>query len=82
MTAWMTRASCAQISGDLWYADEGQPSHRKAAIETCRKCPVRTQCLAHAMELEAKDERTSIRYGIFGGLTPQQRIKLAQQGRR
>lgn len=76
---WMERAACAQIGGDLWYADEGQANYRKEAKEICAGCPVQTECLTYALEVEAADPRTSFRYGIWSGTTPNQRHELAKK---
>ena len=76
---WMEKASCAQVGGDMWYAEEGQPLHIKRAKAVCAECPVRMQCLDYAMRHEAANERTTVRYGIFGGLTPHQRNQLAKK---
>lgn len=68
---WMTRALCAQIGPEPFYAEvHGHGSGRDyaerdrmvaTAKATCGRCPVRAECLAHAL---ANDER----YGIWGGV--------------
>jgi WhiB family redox-sensing transcriptional regulator len=66
---WIDDALCRQTDPDLWYpTGEGRllAQRRDAALATCRKCPVKAECLAHAL---AHDER----YGIWGGQTEEQR---------
>lgn len=43
------------------------------AKATCEQCPVRVQCL-----VEGRDEQ----FGIFGGLNPQERARIARKRRR
>ena len=43
----------------------------------CADCPVRVDCLGWALHLERSRER---RYGIYGGLTPDERHRLATKG--
>jgi WhiB family redox-sensing transcriptional regulator len=47
--------------------------HVEAINEICRGCPVRAECLASALE---RDER----YGLWGGLTPNERAALLKTG--
>lgn len=54
-------------SPDVQRAYEQQRDH---ALALCRGCPVRVDCLSHALA-------TDTRYGIWGGLTPAQREQLA-----
>lgn len=66
---WMDQALCAQVDGDLWYADKGDwPTTIKAKV-ICRKCPVRVQCLDYALS-------NNETFGVWGGMTPQQRRDL------
>lgn len=73
---WRTRALCAQIGGDWWYADN--TPHHTSEINTakaiCQMCDVQTQCLEWALN---NDER----YGIWGGLSAHQRQKLRRKRR-
>jgi hypothetical protein len=42
------------------------------AREYCARCDVRAECLAVAMRQQSSDDR----WGMFGGLTPQERRAL------
>lgn len=72
---WMEAGLCGQTSPDDWFPPKGGSIDRPRAI--CRQCPVRRQCLAYAMEIEA-GEAAIHRHGIWGGLTPRQRARLAE----
>jgi WhiB family transcriptional regulator, redox-sensing transcriptional regulator len=44
-------------------------AHQREARQFCRTCPVRTECLAHAL-----DHR--IEFGVWGGMTERERRAL------
>lgn len=88
---WHTQALCAKTGGDWWYAEltthyqhhsrrytpnpddpDDDPCPTCIAITICELCEVKTQCLTTALN---KDER----HGIWGGLTPEQRIKIRRR---
>jgi Transcription factor WhiB len=56
-------ASC-ETSGtpDVWWS----PADAPMASSVCRSCPVAAECLAYAL---AADER----FGVWGGMTPEER---------
>lgn len=70
--AWMTRASCAEISADLWYPEKGANQYVSNVKAVCGGCPVRSQCLEHALAIGEND-------GIWGGLTVKERRKLRDE---
>jgi len=77
-TSWMDAASCASVDPLLF--DQGDRAHANRytdARRVCRACPVAAQCLTHAIE---RDER----YGMWGGLTPEEReeIRIGRSRRR
>lgn len=69
MSSWADSALCAQSDPELWFPEKGGTS--SAAIDTCRQCPVATQCLEFALA----HERTSMVNvdGVWGGTTAKQR---------
>lgn len=78
---WMDQALCTQVGDpELWFGkptsfltnDDGQ--RESAAKAVCSRCPVRDECLDFAL---ATDER----YGIWGGMTREERLK-AKRARR
>ena len=69
---WMKRAACEGI-GDMFYPEGSHASSEAAAAKrVCLSCPVRVDCLDHAM---ANDER----WGIWGGLDERER-RLRRRG--
>ena len=61
---WESHAACRDLSSSVFFPERGQ-STRKAK-QVCRGCEVRTECLAFALESRQK-------YGIWGGLTGEER---------
>jgi WhiB family redox-sensing transcriptional regulator len=70
----MEGALCAQIGGDLWFADKGQADDYAEAKKICLRCPIRLQCLEFALD---NDER----YGVWGGLSWTERRDEARKRR-
>ncbi|MFJ1869925.1 WhiB family transcriptional regulator [Streptomyces chartreusis] len=67
---WAARAACRNYDLDDFFTDS--KNGIAWAKRICGGCPVREQCLA--MALRAED---GSRYGIYGGLTPEERAELA-----
>jgi WhiB family redox-sensing transcriptional regulator len=67
---WQEQGLCAQVDGDLWYPDKGESN--QAAKRICGRCPVQPQCLGYAL---ANHEW----YGVWGGLSYQERLRLTRQ---
>lgn len=68
--SWLDRALCAEVSIDFWFSRRDDPSFALAR-RVCRMCPVTTECLEYALDNE-------IPHGIWGGLGPRSRQKLAK----
>jgi WhiB family transcriptional regulator, redox-sensing transcriptional regulator len=70
---WMSNAVCAQIGGDLWFSTEYED--RAIAKDICKKqCPVQTQCLAYALDVEAVADGDPV--GVWGGLSANERKRI------
>lgn len=68
---WFAEAACAGRDDVSWFPAKGHPGND--AVRVCQdECPVRQQCLDHALE---HDER----FGVWGGRTAGQRAELARQ---
>lgn len=65
--SWMEQALCKQADPEMFYPEKGGAT--SAAKRICRACPVRQECLNHALD---HDER----FGIWGGLSERERRKL------
>jgi WhiB family redox-sensing transcriptional regulator len=77
-TDWRDRAACRDTDPELFFpiSDMG-PGARQAAEAkaVCARCPVREQCLRHALD-------NGLDHGIFGGTTETERRELARRARR
>lgn len=68
--SWAERGLCVKDHPEIWFpVDEEDSELAAAAVEACFRCPVRAECLAHALAIGE-------RHGIWGGLTPRQRRDL------
>jgi WhiB family redox-sensing transcriptional regulator len=65
---WTLMAKCRGM-GDAFFP---QPADQKRVRQLCNDCPVRTACLA-----EALDNR--IEYGVWGGATESERRRMLRQ---
>ena len=63
---WMADAGCLDVDPELFYPDKGDKHSSKRAKRICMGCPVRDQCLDHAV---AHHEL----FGIWGGKSPKER---------
>ena len=74
---WMRDANCAGTkTPDWWFPEKGGNTAVKEtvrALAICEACAVKPECLAFA--LEGKE------YGIWGGLTEQERKPRKKRGR-
>lgn len=64
---WVGDALCAQTDPDAFFPDKGESN--KAAKQVCASCPVRAECLDHALTI-------GDRFGIWGGMPEQARRKM------
>jgi hypothetical protein len=71
----MTHPIC-ESAPDLWF--DPDPA---AAIDACCKCLLMTPCLRTAMAREGTIG-AQFRFGVWGGLTPEQREAMALADRR
>ena len=74
---WRARAACRAIDTDIFFpAGDTGPAARKIqqAKAVCRTCPVQEECLAFAMAFYQE-------YGIWGGLTEDERRALRRRNR-
>lgn len=72
---WMEKAACTAYPPDWWHTELRGPrqDETEAAKQVCASCPVAVNCLDYAMRTETNDWG---RYGIWAGLTPEQRREL------
>lgn len=71
---WMTLAACRGARRDLFFPDEFELPD-PSAIAKCAGCVVRNECLQYAID-------NDIEFGIWGGLTEQQRSNINERRHR
>jgi WhiB family redox-sensing transcriptional regulator len=65
--SWMHEANCKKMDADLFFPTEKGGGYSEFAKEVCATCPVVEPCLWYANE-------TSAETGMFGGMSPPQRL--------
>lgn len=71
---WQDDAECADISSHFFFPDDDGPVNGHSYTEArtiCAQCPVITECLTYALT-------DQISHGMFGGLTPTERLRLVR----
>lgn len=75
-------APCTKADPDTSFTHQGQDAHvvMNRAKKLCDQCPLvaKAECLEHAMRAEGNTNSDG-RYGVFGGLTPNERAQLARE---
>ncbi|MFC6600295.1 WhiB family transcriptional regulator [Kitasatospora paranensis] len=71
---WQLRAACRAADDQLFFHPSGErgqahDNREAAAKRICARCPVRAQCLEHALAVREP-------YGVWGGLGEDERIAL------
>lgn len=66
---WVEEASCRGISGDMFYPELYIQEEIVAAKRVCDACPVKAECLDHAMTNREI-------FGIWGGTTEIERNRI------
>ena len=69
---WLDDAACADLEISDFFVEAGHVI-AEDALEICRSCPVRNECIRHAY-------KRGIVGGYFGGLSPGQRRDLDLEG--
>jgi WhiB family transcriptional regulator, redox-sensing transcriptional regulator len=74
MHDWSDRALCIGVDTSVFYPEQGggTSSETKEAQRLCKKCPVRTECLMHALNLPES-------FGIWGGIPYRSRLKILRK---
>jgi WhiB family redox-sensing transcriptional regulator len=76
---WMTDAACAApgVDPDLWFPNlQPYRGEEGVAIAICQACPVKPECLAHALA------EPNLGFGIWAGLTSDEIRSMRRQQRR
>ncbi len=72
---WPEFAKCRGVDIEVFFPNAGE-GYAKAR-RYCFQCPVRMACLEDALAAEAQvAKRSSLRHGMFGGATPDERADM------
>lgn len=76
---WQLLAACRGVDSSLFFHPEGErgaarSARENSAKEVCMRCPVRAECAAHALAVREP-------YGVWGGLTEDEREELMGRAR-
>ena len=73
--SWRVDAACLEYDPDIFFPDESVDTKERYDWKVnyskgvCKECSVTKECLKLGLE------DANIRFGIFGGMTPQERVK-------
>jgi len=65
----MKSAKCIDQDTEIFYPESGDTKAAKKAIAICKSCPVRDECLFHALTSPES-------FGVWGGFTYRARLKI------
>ena len=68
-SSWATRGACVSMDPDGFFVQGAEQHAVKAA---CGACPVRTECLADALD-------NRVDFGVWGGMTERERRRLLRR---
>jgi WhiB family redox-sensing transcriptional regulator len=71
--AWQEFAACRTVDPELFHPDSGRHDMAARAKQVCKRCPVLDACHAHAL---GDDGCRPERYGVWGGMTEDQRATV------
>lgn len=64
---WVGDALCAQTDPEIFFPEKGKSSAEAKLV--CRRCPVAEECLEFAIVTRQK-------FGVWGGLSPDERSRV------
>jgi WhiB family redox-sensing transcriptional regulator len=76
---WQLQAACRGLDSEVFFHPDGQRGSARAAREAkakeiCASCPVMMACREHALKVREP-------YGVWGGLTEEEREQVLRGGR-
>lgn len=72
---WMLEAKCRGAHHEIFFPTSKDDDRFDQAKEICRGCRVKRQCLSLVIDLPEHDDR----WGVFGGLDPNERWMKRQK---
>jgi WhiB family redox-sensing transcriptional regulator len=73
---WMAEAECRYHDPETFFPPMGGTTRWAKAV--CADCPVVAECLAYAQAYESQPWVHSRSGGVYGGLTPDERLRIRQ----
>jgi len=75
--AWQEDGKCKEADTEIFFLDSGERGKQKRekqrkAKAICKGCPVVNECLQHAM-------KTPEYFGVWGGMTADERLKILEK---
>lgn len=70
LTAWMGAGSCRMYPPSMFFPSDGVGVDKARKI--CADCPVKTECLDHALE-------NRIEHGVWGGCSERERRRILKR---
>jgi WhiB family redox-sensing transcriptional regulator len=75
--AWQEDGKCKEADTEIFFLDSGESGKQKRekqrkAKAICKGCPVVNECLQHAM-------KTPEYFGVWGGMTADERLKILEK---
>ena len=76
---WQEEAKCRGVDPEIFFLpyrarNAEKRKREQAAKDVCKGCPVTAECLSYAMQTEEE-------FGVWGGLTPEERTLLGRRTR-
>ena len=75
---WWKRGECRETPVAIFFPEGRGPRIYDTARKICSECPVVSECLEAALE-EENGKTLSLRHGMRGGLTAEQRIRFERE---
>ena len=75
MLEWRASAACNGQDPKIWFPEGTRMSSLRRAVAICNLCPVKEECLAHALEVKEP-------HGVWGGASETQRRRLLLRQRK
>ena len=69
MLEWRSGAACSGQDPKIWFPDGVRMASLRRAVAICNLCPVKAECLAHALEVKEP-------HGVWGGVSETQRRRM------
>jgi len=74
---WQYKGACKDMDTEIFFLENGTRAEKKrkreaAALKICKSCPVINECREHAL-------KTPEFYGVWGGMTADQRLALLKR---